>query len=110
MISRLGGVGVPIVSQSKLRPIFCLLMESGARRKQSPMMEAITATAALLIAAAARTLARAEAVRSRRLLPARLSGKRLVLRPRPERAGGDRQAAERHMPVGMNCVGLLLPA
>jgi hypothetical protein len=41
------------VSQSKLRPIFRLLMESGARRKQSPMMKVITATAALLIAAAA---------------------------------------------------------
>jgi hypothetical protein len=56
MISRLGGAGVPIVSQSKLRPIFRLLMESGARRKQSPMMKVITATAALLIATDAEPL------------------------------------------------------
>jgi hypothetical protein len=34
----------------------------------------------------------------------------LVLRPRPGRTGCHRQAGKRHLPVGMDCVGLLLLA
>jgi hypothetical protein len=71
------------------------------------MMKVITATAALVIAAAAHAEPLLVPKPSGPAGSRPLSGKRLVLRPRPGRAGGDRPAAERHM---MDCVGLLLPA
>ena len=56
-----------------------------------------------------RTAATAAAAGAGRIMPARLSRIGLVLRALAGRAGRDPQAAERHVPVGMDCVGCLLP-
>jgi hypothetical protein len=84
-------------------------MESGARRKQSPMMKVITATAALLIAAAAD---------AEPLLVPKLSGPAgscpygylasgSYCVPGQGAQEANRQAAERHMLVGTDGLGVL---
>jgi hypothetical protein len=65
---------------------------------------------ALDLACAGAALAAAEANRPGRLVPARLPRVGLVLRPEPRRAGRDRQAEQRQLPMGLDLVRIVLSA
>src|ERR1700756_1368751 len=89
MISMVGGRSVPIVSQTEIEPM---------------------KTALSLILALVTTTALTEAAGAGRLVPARLPGIGLVLHAVAGCCGRHREAEQRHLPVVMDCVGLLLLA
>ena len=94
-ISMPDGGSVPIVSQTEIDPMKIALSLMLAPRHDD---------------GAPRAAARAEAARAGRLVPARLHRERLILHAVTGCCGRHRQAEQRHLPVGMDCVGLLLLA
>src|SRR5262249_53915825 len=94
-ISMPEGGSVPIVSQTEIES-----MKTALSLMLAPQHDD----------GAHRAAARAEAAGAGRLVPARLYRERLILHAVARRCGRHRQAAERQLPVGMDCVGLLLLA
>ena len=92
-ISMPGGRSVPIVSQTEIDPMKTALSLNACAHHDD---------------GAHRATAHTEAAGAGRLVPARLYRERLILHPVAACCGRHRQAEQRHLPVGMGCVGLLL--